>query len=475
MRLTRWIFLKLLALVYLVAFVSLWVQVDGLFGSHGVAPAAQLATAARQQLGVQAWWQFPSLFWLAPSDAGLHALCGLGTLAAGLLLAGVLPVGSAAIAWLCYLSLVSFGSPFLMFQWDMLLLEAGFLAIFLAPLKLLQKGPEKDPLVPMGVVWLFRFLVFRLMFSSGLVKMASGDPTWRDLTAMDYHYWTQPLPPWTAYYVAHLPAGWHHFETLAVLVLELAVPWLVWTGRRGRQVAAGCFAGLMLLIEGTGNFGFFNLLTLALCVLLLDDKVFPARLQPEKEGTGVAWYPKLAAGLMVLIGFLNLPVWLGMVGARPPFSGVYRRLQPFGIVNSYGLFAVMTTRRHEIVLEGSDDGDTWQTYAFRYKPGDPDRRPPFVAPYQPRLDWQMWFAALGTPQGNTWLLSLSRHLLLATPQVLSLLGHNPFPDHPPRYLRARLYDYHFSPSGSSDWWVREPIGFYLPAMELEGGRLRLKE
>lgn len=463
MELTRAIYLRCLGLVYLLAFGSLWPQLDGLFGADGVVPAIEFMNNVLERRGSEAYGLLPTLLWWMPSDAAMHGLCAAGVGAALLLILGFLPLPAAVVCWLCYLSLDVIGEPFLRFQWDTLLLETGFLAIFLAPL--VWRSSADDPEVPMPVVWLHRWLLFRLMFFSGWVKLASGDPTWRGLTAMDYHYWTQPLPPPIAYYLAGMPAWFHRCETLLVLVLELVVPFLIFTPLRWRRWACGIFVVLMALIQVSGNYGFFNLLTVALCVLLLDDSVWPERWLGEPHGRSwpywIVWPVTVAMALLSLVPTLRLL----RLPEPPPLGWAYRKVVNFGLVNSYGLFAVMTTERPELVIEGSDDGQEWKAYELPYKPGDPGRAPRWVAPHQPRLDWQLWFAALGSPQRNPWLFQVCRQLLRGSPAVLGLFAHNPFPEQPPRYLRVVRYQYRFADDGSN-WWQRGSPEVYLPPMSL---------
>jgi hypothetical protein len=242
------------------------------------------------------------------------------------------------------------------------------------------------------------------MFSSAVVKLASGDPAWRHLTALEYHYETQPLPPWTAWYAAHWPAWFQRASAAGVLVIEGLVPLLILAPRRIRFAGAGALLALQILILLTGNYAFFNWLAILLCLLLLDDGVWPRGLRDRfasrgEARPGGAWRTWVARPVLVALLLLSVVPLAGTLGGPPvgrgPLEAAYRAVLPFRLVNHYGLFAVMTTERPEIILEGSDDGRSWKPYEFRYKPGDPSRRPRFVAPLEPRLDWQMWFAALG--------------------------------------------------------------------------------
>jgi len=473
-RLSNALFLRLLGLCYIAAFLSLWVQVDGLIGSRGIMPARDLLEAARAQLGGERWTALPTLSWLNASDGFLHFLCGAGTLAALLAAAGLVPAPALFLCWVSYLSLSNVGQPFLDFQWDLLLLETGFLGIWLAPVRRLRVGAalEPSPVVRALLLW----LLFRLMFSSGFVKLASGDPNWRNLTALTYHYWTQPLPPWTASFVSHSPIWFHKFSCFVMFTVELGAPLLIVAPRRLRLIACGAMVGLQTMIAATGNYAFFNLLTLALCVLLLDDAVFPSRLRERAASDPLAargrWPRFVLAPMASVVLVASLVEFAGTLRLRLPWPGLAISAARAAIrlrsVGNYGLFMVMTTSRPEILVEGSGDGAAWRPYEFRWKPGDVMRRPRFVAPHQPRLDWQMWFAALGTCEENPWFIAFLGRLLQGSPDVERLLLRSPFPNHPPRYIRAVLYEYRFTDSAerrtTGAWWKREEKGLYCPIL-----------
>ncbi|MEE2678317.1 MAG: lipase maturation factor family protein [Myxococcota bacterium] len=483
-RYTRRLAIMLLAVVYACAFASLGVQVQGLVGSGGIQPAAQLLDAVASSSGGPAFWRLPTLFWLDASDGALQAVCVLGFLSAGLLFFGVAPRLFAACAWGLYLSLVSVGGIFLGYQWDALLLETGFLAIWLAPARLSPRSAWSAPVEPLAV-WLLRFLLFKLMFLSGMVKLLSGDETWRALTAMDFHYWTQPLPSPASWFVHHLPSSVHAIEVVGTFAVELVVPFLIFLPRPWRWLAFPPLAGLQFVIFATGNYGFFNLLTLVLCTLILDDaalrRFVPVRWRPDAPDPERArphgWsLPRCAfaafAGLLFLLSGLRMTEQLGVAVFRPaPLAALARTVEPFRSVHGYGLFAVMTTQRNEIALEGSRDGKTWHAYRFRYKPGPVDEAPAFAGPHMPRLDWQLWFAALRGCARAPWFHAFLRQVLLGEPAVLGLLADNPFPDAPPRYLRTPLAGYRFSDPGDEHWWATEPRGSFCPTVKLQDGRL----
>ena len=464
--LVSWVFLRLLGAIYIAAFASLGAQILGLVGHAGILPLGDHLGAARHALGDSAYRILPTLFWLDSSDASLLAGCVVGALL-GLLVVLNWSTRAALIGlFVLYLSYFYAGQDFTGFQWDLLLLEAGFLAIFLT------SGSRI-------VIWLYRWFVFRYLFLAGAVKLLSGDPAWRDFTALEYHFWTQPLPTPLAWYAAELPNWLLIGATAATLVVELGSVFLIFLPRRPRAVAACCIALFQVLIVLTGNYNFFNVLSIGMCVFLLDDaalrRFLPRRLvtrvrnrarQPGRAATVIA----TALALVVVPVGLNR-IWQSLTGTSLPVAGALQHLvSPLMIVNPYGLFAVMTTSRPEIVIEGSADGQVWREYVFRFKPGPVTRRARWSIPHQPRLDWQMWFAALGDRRDNPWFESLMRRLLEGSPPVLALFEADPFPDRPPKYVRAQLYDYRFADSSSraatGQWWVRQLAGLYFPQVSL---------
>jgi len=476
-RLTAWIFLRFLALIYAVAFASLVVQIIGLAGERGIYPAQDFFQEAREHYGPSRYWMAPSIFWINAGDGTLVASCIAGVIIALALFAGIVPLFCLGVLWFLYLSLATVCRDFLWFQWDGLLLETGLLALFIAPVRLWSRMGSDPPPSRVGL-WLLRWLLFRLVLASALVKIMSHDPSWRHLTALRYHYETQPLPPWTAWYAHQFP-GW--FQTLSaafMFLVEGVAPLFLFGPRRIRFAAAAAIAMLQVLILLTGNYGFFNWLTLALCLLMLDDGAWPQRWTSRLRGSVRAHHHRWPRFVGAALFILSLVPLFGSASLRMPIhpvSELYELFTPLRIVNPYGLFAVMTTTRPEIILEGSADGRTWLAYEFPYKMGQLNRRPKFVAPHQPRLDWQMWFAALDDPRSQPWLFSFSQGLLLGSPEILKLLASNPFPGSPPRYLRSTLYDYRFSDAETrkrtGNWWSRTETGPYLPVMALEGGHL----
>jgi hypothetical protein len=404
----------------------------------------------------------PTLFWWANSEYALEAIVWGGAVLA-FVAAFVRPHSSAqrvafVVLFAFYLSIVTGGQIFMGYQWDYLLLEAGFLAIFLKP--------------AYTRVWLFRWLLFRLMFESGAVKLLSGDLSWRNLTALAVHYETQPLPTPIAWYMMQTPLWFQKISTASVFFVELLLPLIMFGPRRLKQIAAVGTIVLQILILLTGNYTFFNLLTIALCLFLLDDRFLARMVGHPAPVRLIRSNRRVSAVLFAFLMALSLPQLARIFGIEMAVSAerALAFASPFGVVNSYGLFATMTVTRPEISIEGSNDNIEWRPYIFPYKPGPLNRAPGWVAPFQPRLDWQMWFAALGTYRENPWLLSFMVRLLQGSPPVLQLMAQNPFPRQPPKYIRAMVYQYRFTNFDqrrqTGNWWKRELLGAYLPPMSL---------
>lgn len=453
-----WLFPKLLGMVYFLAFVSLLVQVRGLYGSRGVLPICTYLENIRAHFGQRAVRLFPTLFWLRCNDRLLVGGALLGTLLALLLLAGISPVPLLVLLWLLYLSFAAVGQEFLSYQWDALLIETGFMTIFL---------PQAVPASPL-VVFAYCFFLFRFMFSSGAVKLASRDPTWRNLSALSYHYETQPLPNIGGWYAHHLPLWTQKLSTLGTFFFELLVPFLALGPAPVRL--AGCLLLLFFqgLIFATGNYGFFNILTLVLLTPLVDDRYFLAAIGylPTVAPAGNGAVSLAINIIFALFIFLNACQLVRLIRRPFRFNRLLARLSPAMISNSYGLFAAMTTSRFEFIIEGSNDLKEWLSYEFRWKPGDPDRPPRQAAPHQPRLDWQMWFAALAPRSLEPWLVNLLFRLLEGSQPVLALLAHNPFPAAPPAHIRVTVYRYHFASlktrRRAGRWWDRTLVGHFPP-------------
>jgi len=466
--LISWLFIRAMGLIYLSAFVSFGVQSLGLIGSHGILPLSEFALAVRSQIGSSSYWRVPMVFWIGQSDFAIQAACWAGAALSILVIVDLIPSVSLFFLYVLYLSLFYAGQEFTGFQWDLLLLETGFLAIILS----MATRPG---------IWLLRWLLFRLMLLSGAVKLLSGDPTWAGLSALSYYFQTEPLPTPPAWYVHHLPHAVLIAATAATLFIELVLPFLIFFPRRLRFIGAFGILSLQVVIFFTGNYAFFNLLTMALCLVAFDDAALRRNL-PNRVIWFVQGYAReirprrivsvIAGAFAILIVFTGLAQLNAILNRRMSALGAWvgGEIAPLRIVNTYGLFAVMTTTLPEIIVEGSDDGVNWREYEFKFKPGDVMRRPRWNAPHQPRLDWQMWFAALGTASENPWFSRFMQRLLENSPDVTALLASNPFPRKPPLYVRALLYDYRYSTpeekKATGAWWVREPEGIYFPAVAL---------
>ena len=466
--LVAFLFLRLFGLIYLSAFVSFGVQAQGLIGSHGILPVRELVDAIGARFGPERFWFMPMVFWWSASDLTIQVVCWLGAALSLLLVLNVVPRLSLLLLYVLYLSVLYGGQEFMTYQWDAYLLEAGFLALLLS----YATTPG---------IWLLRWLLFRFLFMSGVVKLLSGDPNWWNLSALSYHFLTQPLPTPLAWYAAHLPSSLLKFATGCTFFIELILPFLIFFPRRLRFFAAFGILLLQVCILLTGNYNWFNLQTMLLCLLLFDDaalhhmlprrlvRLLPTRAKHQAPRGAL----KIVVGaLTLLIVFCSLVQMDARFGGSPPAvaQSVDRLVEPLRIVSGYGLFAVMTTQRNEIVIEGSDDGIVWREYEFRYKPGDIARRPPWNIPHQPRLDWQMWFAALDDPRRLTWFAHFLRRVLENGPEVMALLARNPFPDKPPIYVRAQFYDYTYSSSEDKAkglWWERKSLGLYFPVVRLK--------
>ena len=438
--LTSHVFMRLLALIYLAAFVSTAIEITGLVGSQGILPAGEYLNGLHDRFGKLAWIRFPTLFWLDHSDMSLLAASYAGCLFAVLLLIGWRPLLSTIVLFLLYLSLFRVGQIFFNFQWEYLLLEAGLLAIFLTG------GPNRL------LIFLYHWLLFRLRFLSGLSKILSEDPSWSQLTTLNYYFETQPLPHIGSWYAHQLPDALLRFGTGLTLFVELLVPFFIFLPRRFRIFAALATISIQLLIIFTSNHNFINLLTIALCLFLLDDQAL-RRFVPRRK-TGHEQSPRsgraLRLGLPVLASIL---VFSSCVAAyefitdrqpRTAWNAPVNWVRGWGVGNVFHVFPTMQTERHELVIEGSNDGQSWQAYRFRFKPNSADDYPDFVVPLHPRLDWMIWFIPSQNPVMRNWFERFLWRLHTGSADVSGLLEHDPFPDQGPKYLRISVYRYRFT-------------------------------
>ena len=467
----RWLFLRGLGLIFLSAFYALAFQIHGLIGERGILPAGEYLGNVHRVLGiVEALWYAPTLFWLGAGDRALAIVVAAGILASLLLTANIWPRLTTIACAVLFLSCVAALQDFSSYQSDSMLLEAGFIACWFAPRGVRPRLGTPDPPSRMSL-FMLRWEWFRIYFESGIVKLASGDPHWRNLTAMDEYYQNGPLPTWLGWYVQHWP-HWYHAGTVVVtLVVELLLVWMVWLSRPFRVVCFFIVTALQIGIIVTANYAFLNYLVLLLGVLLLDDQLL-ARLHwrfipPERPY--VRRRPSWARRVeRVTLGILLYATVFAFFPDVPLFGLPTRLLAPLRIANAYGLFAVMTEARYEIEFQGSQDGTTWIPYPFRYKPQDVNERPGIYAPYQPRFDWNLWFASLGPWQQSTWVVNAQLRLVEGSPSVLRLFRSDPFKGNPPPLVRTMLYRYWFTDlatkRATGAWWKRELVGPFTGAV-----------
>ena len=513
--LPRWLFLRALGVIYLSAFYSLVFQIRGLMGPQGILPAGEyLEAVARSNVAHVRFWYAPSLLWISSSSGMLIALCWIGIIASILLVLNLWPRAMLAICFVCFLSFVSTARDFSEYQSDGMLLEAGFISLFFAPPGLRPGlGAAHPP--SRASLFLLRWEWFRIYFESGIAKLASGDPQWRNFSAMDEYYQNGPLPTWIGWYLQHLPLWFHAGSALATLVMELGLVWMILLPRLFRIVLFFIVTFWELGVISSANYAFLNYLVLSLGILLVDDRFLvrwipekwrsrvTARLaaessimqadqkeQPEVEDVTGRERPALRffkarlrphlRALTVAVSTVTLS-WLFyvttallilMLAPRAPLPTMpIVMLQPFRIANQYGLFAVMTRGRYEIEFQGSRDGQNWVAYPFRYKPQALNEAPRIYAPYQPRFDWNLWFASLGTWTNNPIVPNTEVRLLTNSADVLKLFNGNPFADSPPKQVRAVLWQYWFTTMAekrqTGNWWRRQLLGLYAPTLEVQ--------
>jgi hypothetical protein len=533
----RWLFLRAMGLIYFSAFFSLIFQIRGLIGREGILPASDYLQAVEHSFGHARFWFAPTLLWFSSGPQMLMVLCWAGVVASLLLALNVWPRGTLGICLVCFLSFVSAAGDFSGYQSDGMLLEAGFIALFFAPPGFRPGLGAKWP-PSRASLFLLQWEWFRIYFESGMVKIASGEPQWRQMTAMDEYYQNGPLPTWVGWYVQHLPHWFHASTAYCTLALELGLVWMLFLPRPWRIVCFFIATAWQIGIILTANYTFLNYLVLALGFLLLDDRVLlhclpqrwkkppldhtamdradvtrPATATPTEADSSSTWrevadQPTKASRfedggeenwrdlfrqqlavlkrslVAIMLGWVFYAtavelVWIVFPTLKLPTTPV-EALEPFRIANRYGLFAVMTRGRYEIEFQGSQDGQNWQPYPFRYKPQDPSQPPGIYAPYQPRFDWNLWFASLGSWREYPIVINTEVRLLSTDPDVLALFAGNPFPQEPPRQVRAVLWQYWFTTatekSKSGLWWRREFRRLYAPTLTRDpDGRIRAVE
>jgi len=500
----RWIFLRALGLIYFSAFYSLLFQIEGLIGPNGILPAGDYLQAVSGAIHSQRFLYAPTLLWFSASNHALMLISWAGIIASLLVVLNVWLRGCLAICFVCFLSFVRAAQDFSGYQSDGMLLEAGFIALFFAPPGFwpgLTRAHAPSRLSRFLLQWEW----FRIYFESGVVKISSRDLAWRNFTAMDDYYQNGPLPTWLGWYVQQLPHWFHASAVLLTFAVELVLVWMLFLPRRFRILCFFIITPFEISIILTANYTFLNYLVLSLGFLLLDDRFIeslvpqgvrefierkpaqPPPPEPQQESWRARWRRRLSPVRMAIAGFFLLwvlystsaqLVWTLFRGVPLPEKPV-QLLEPFRIANRYGLFAVMTHARYEIEFQGSRDGKTWLAYPFRYKPQDLSKPPGIYAPYQPRFDWNLWFASLGNWRGNHFVIWTEERLLLSEPDVLSLFANNPFAAGPPPIeVRAVMWQYWFTDTktkrATGMWWRRELLGAYAPALRREpDGRIIL--
>jgi len=504
----RWLFLRALALIYFSAFFSLLFQIEALIGPHGILPAERFLAAVAGGTGYLRFWFAPTLFWLSSGSHGIMAVVWLGLIASIAALCNLWPRLSFFLCFVCFLSFVTAAQVFSGYQSDGMLLEAGFLALFFVPRGFLPRWGISSPASRASLL-LLQWEWFRIYFESGLVKLLSGDVQWRNFTAMDEYYQNGPLPTWIGWYIEHLPHWFHAASAAGTLGMELAVVWMLFLPRRVRLVCFCIVTPWEIGVILTANYTFLNYLVLALGFLLLDDHsvrwLLPRRLratlpqppqqdepqqeqpplsilevrvedkavsQPVVRGPG-SYLRDLGIGgtalMLTWIAYATTAQMIRMPWPDAPLpTAPIMALEPFRIANEYGLFAIMTRGRYEIEFQGSNDGDNWTPYLFRYKPQALNEAPRIYAPYQPRFEWNLWFASLGDWQQNDIVPLTEERLLENDPDVLALFRANPFKQAPPRYVRAVLWQYWFTSMEekrrTGNWWKRDLLGLYAPEL-----------
>jgi hypothetical protein len=451
----RWMFLRALGVIFGSAFYSLLLQIHGLIGRNGILPAARYLDSLRESApGIGHLWAAPTVLWLGAGDAALTALAWVGLVVSILLTLNIWPRVTAAVCTLAFLSCLAALQDFASYQSDGMLMQAGAAAVLLAPPGI-RPGLAFDAPPPRAAVWLLRWEWFSIYFESGLVKILSGDVQWRTLTAMDHYYENNPLPTWLGWYEQQLPHVIQAGVTLMTLIVELFAPWVVFAPRRVRRYAAIFLTVFQIGIITTANYAFLNYLVLVLGVFLVD--VDDAT---EGPATRIGW---VSVGALIVTLYVSTVDFLAR-SVPEPLALPARLLAPFRVANAYGLFAVMTTAEYEIEFQGSRDDTTWVAYPFRYKPQDPASPPGIYAPYQPRFDWNLWFASLGPWTETPWVVTTQARLLTAEPSVLALFARNPFATAPPTAVRSVIWRYWFTDFAerrrTHRWWNRELLGLY---------------
>lgn len=477
--LTRFMILRFVGLIYAIAFLVAINQIQPLIGSNGLTPVSIYLQRVSAALGSESagFLRLPSLFWFWHSDAALFIVSWLGLILSLVVLAGFANAFLIAFIWLLYMSIVHVGQEWYGYGWEMQLSETGFLAIFLCPLLNMRPFPKRE--APFPIIVLFRWLIFRIMLGAGLIKIR-GDEIWRNATALYYHFETQPIPGPLSRWFHFLPHGVLKAGVWFNHIGELLAPWFVFGPKIARHIAGVVIVLFQLNIIGSGNLSFLNWLTIIPALACFDD-TFWSRILPQslvKRATAAAAQaepskPMMTTALVVacIIGLLSIRPAINMLS---PGQIMNTSFDPLDLVNTYGAFGTVGKERYNVVFEGTAFTDTtnaagWRPYIYKGLPVELNKRPPQIAPYQLRLDWQMWFAAMASPSDYPWTYNLIYKLLNNDKGTLSLFASNPFPGKPPKYVRAVLYRYKFAKPDNPQkfWWERERIALWIPPLSVD--------
>ena len=482
--LTRFVLLRFLGFVYFFAFISLAIQVIPLIGDNGLLPAKNFLHAVGSQFDNKfgAFMRLPTIFWFNISDTSLLYLAWFGVILSFMVLIGFANVPIMFLLWLIYMSFVHIGQLWYGYGWEIQLIEIGFLAIFLCPLWDINPFPRFKP--PKQVIWLFRWLTFRIYIGAGLIKIR-GDPCWKNLTCLYYHYETQPIPSPLSPYFHFMPKLFHKLGVLWNHFIELIVPFFVFYPRILRHLAGVLLISFQFILILSGNLSFLNWLTIVPAIACFDDsffkKILPRWIIKKSEYARenqktYSWQPYISWSLVILIAMLSIPVIQNLLSLHQYMNTSFTSIP---IVNTYGAFGSIGKERYELILEGTTDEvitskTLWKEYEFKAKPGNIYRHLPIIAPYQPRIDWQIWFAAMESPQQNPWLIHLIWKLLDNDKDALGLLANNPYSNNPPKYIRVQFYKYQFNKPGekSGAVWSRTYIGEWLPPLSRTNPQLQ---
>ncbi len=445
------LFPRLLGMIYFFAFFPFIFQIKGLVGEKGILPAQQYLEVFRKRMGKRRYFLLPTLFWLNCSDRALVIVPVIGSVLSVLLMLGVCPPLLLAVLILLHLSIVTIGQDFLGFGWEGFFLELSYHALLMSL-----------TVVPNIFVWLsVNVLIFRMHLQAGTCKLMSGDPSWKNLTALCVHYQTQPIPSTLAWYAHKLPVWFQKLSVAAMLAAEIVLPFLVFGIEQMRLIAFAGFFGLQFFIWVSGNYSYLNYLTSVAVSLLISNTYLSGYISaPDPASHSWVISSFISLGGIGLLAVQLLALWYHFF-RTPWLNRLFRNLFPYHLGNRFGIFAVMTTERYEVVLEGSMDGEQWEEFLFWFKPSEPERRPRRIAPFQPRLDWQAWFLPFTTFENSRWFQQFVVRILEDSPEVRKLVRFHPFPGHPPKFLRAKLYLYEFTPWGAKNWWKRKEIGEYM--------------